>query len=380
MIQIQKAQRNKRYGRVLINGVSGSGKTWTALTIASDLGKKIVVIDTEKASADLYSDSFDYSVAKCTRFSIDDLEAVLKSCQEFGADVVVIDSLSHFWNGDGGIIEETENRSKSMKWDSFRSWREVGTPLTKKMIRLVLDYPGHIIATTRAKKTYLTSKDENTGKMKIEKGTMEPQIKEGIEFEFDLVMEIGLDHTMTIEKTRCKPLDGKVWRKPKSGEFGELVDWLSGSGGGSPTIAGTPPSDTPAPTTDVLAADEPTPEEIATVAVDIMDRFGIDKESLLIWVPKGMDALTRFARLNRIRRNMEEGTGSMMSCVAGAFPAMEGKISPDDFVSAGFTGAEENRLKEHTALYDAVNLYLGTDGANPIGGYMRESLGSTQAA
>src|SRR5688572_25830141 len=104
----KKATRENKPWRLLLRGVSGSGKTHSALIIANELkgDGRICVIDTEKMSSAHLADKFDFDAVDFGEYSevhnpkkyIELIEAAEKE----GYTVVVIDSFSHAWNGKGG--------------------------------------------------------------------------------------------------------------------------------------------------------------------------------------------------------------------------------------------------------------------------------------
>src|SRR6185295_1456227 len=98
-----KATKKAAKGRIAIDGPSGSGKTYTALTIATTLGDRIAVIDTEHGSASKYADLFDFDTLHLHRYSPQILIDALAAAAAGGYDVVAIDSLSHFWMGTDGM-------------------------------------------------------------------------------------------------------------------------------------------------------------------------------------------------------------------------------------------------------------------------------------
>ena len=59
-MEFRKAERRKAKLRLGITGTAGSGKTYGALLVAKGLGGKVVLIDTENGSGDLYATLFDY--------------------------------------------------------------------------------------------------------------------------------------------------------------------------------------------------------------------------------------------------------------------------------------------------------------------------------
>lgn len=369
----EKAVAGQKYLDAIIAGVSGSGKTWTALTLATDLGGPIAVIDTERSSASLYADAFDFNTLQLSHYSIDNLESALKSAASAGFKVVIVDSFSHFWTGAGGILEEVDAWVERNKYKNraanFQAWKEVGNPLVQRMIACVLDYPGHVICTARSKKKYLVGEDEK-GKQKIEKGTLEPQVREGIEFEFDVVFEIDLEHKMIVDKTRCRRIDGKIYRKPKSGDFEDLIDWLNS---GEPRKSPPPTTDTAAASE--LAVDKVSDDEIGATAKEIIETYDISKEALLVWVPRGLENMERLARLQRISRALADGLGKMSACAKGAYHHY---LDTTGFGEV-FTGKPEDEVAEHTALFKAINLYQSKENPAPLIDYIRAQFSKDAA-
>jgi KaiC/GvpD/RAD55 family RecA-like ATPase len=104
--QFQKATKKQSHLRMAIDGSSGAGKTYTALVAATEIAKsrkgRIAVIDTERGSASLYSDIFDFDVLELTDFSPRNYVEAIHAAEGAGYPVIVIDSLSHAWEGEGG--------------------------------------------------------------------------------------------------------------------------------------------------------------------------------------------------------------------------------------------------------------------------------------
>lgn len=195
------ATREQIKARIALEGPAGSGKTLAALTVARELadGGPVAVIDTERGSASLYADRFEFQVVDFTPpYDPRDLIAALDAAKEAGFPVVVIDSLSHFWAGEGGvlqIVDETPGRSK------FTSGWAEATPLHNRMVDAVLSYPGHVIATMRTKTAYVLQKNEK-GKEQPVKVGMSPVQREGVDYEFTVVYDLALDHSVTVTKSR----------------------------------------------------------------------------------------------------------------------------------------------------------------------------------
>jgi hypothetical protein len=156
-MEFKKAVKRRQRLCFAIDGVSGSGNIYTALAIASGIGGKIAVIDTEHGSASLYADRFDFDTLELERFQIEDyIEALQSAAADY--PIVVIDSTSHAWD----VLVERVDRLAGQKFggNSFWAWSE-GSPLQRKLIETMLSYPGHVIATCRSKSEYSVDKDSS---------------------------------------------------------------------------------------------------------------------------------------------------------------------------------------------------------------------------
>lgn len=221
----KKATKKQAKARIGIIGPSGSGKTYTALLIASGLGERIAVIDTEHGSASKYADEFDFDVLELDTFHPQKYIDAIKEAGIAGYDVLIIDSLSHAWAGTEGALELADKNAAKYGGNKFAAWRDV-TPLHNKLVETIITSPCHVIATMRAKMAYIQTTDEK-GKTVIKKVGLEPIQRDGMEYEFDIVADMDIDHNFIITKTRCKELDGLVINKPGR-ELGEKIrQWLS---------------------------------------------------------------------------------------------------------------------------------------------------------
>jgi hypothetical protein len=221
-MEFKKAVKTKQKLRLAIDGVSGSGKTYTALAIASGMKGKIALIDTEHGSAALYADRFDFDTLDLERFQIEDYIAALDTAAAAGYPIVIIDSTSHAWDA----LVERVDRIASQKFggNTFRAWAE-GTPLQRKLIEAMLSYPGHVIVTCRSKTEYSIEKNEK-GATTIKKvGTAAVQ-RQGFEYEFTLAMTMDANHVGLVTKDRTGKFQDQFIEKPgkKLGE--QLIAWL----------------------------------------------------------------------------------------------------------------------------------------------------------
>jgi hypothetical protein len=221
----RKAVKSQAKARIGIIGPSGSGKTYTALKIASELGEKIAVIDTEYGSASKYADEFDFDVCELNNYDPRNYTKAIQSAGQAGYDVIIIDSLSHAWSGEGGVLEMADKLKAKYRGNKFAAWADV-TPLHNQLVHAMLRSPAHLIATLRSKMEYIQTEDDK-GKTVIKKVGMAPIQRDGMEYEFDIVGDMDLEHNFIISKTRCRALDGAVINKPGEELAKTIKDWLT---------------------------------------------------------------------------------------------------------------------------------------------------------
>jgi len=173
----KKAEKSGLKIRVAVIGPSGSGKTYSALRLASGIGGKIAMIDTEVGRGKYYADEFNYDYMELTppykpeRF----IEAVTAAVAA-GYDTVIIDSASHEWNGKGGILEE----HSAMSGNSYTNWSKL-TPRHQRFIDCIIQSNCNIITTLRGKDEYVMS--DRNGKAVPEKVGMGAVMRDGFEYE-----------------------------------------------------------------------------------------------------------------------------------------------------------------------------------------------------
>ncbi|MFF9340547.1 MULTISPECIES: ATP-binding protein [unclassified Streptomyces] len=219
------ATKEQAKARIALAGPTGSGKTYTALVTATGLGERIALIDTEHGSAAKYADEFVFDTLPLSTFQPTTLVEALAVAAHDGYDVMIVDSLSHFWSGTGGMLEQVDNAAKRLgAGGSFAGWKEA-RPQERAMIDALLAYPGHLIVTMRTKTEYVVEADERGRKVPRKIG-LKPEQREGIEYEFDIVGDLDHENTLVISKSRAKPLSGTVLHRPGP-EFAEAVlSWL----------------------------------------------------------------------------------------------------------------------------------------------------------
>jgi hypothetical protein len=223
-MELQKAQRKQAVIKMGLQGVSGSGKTFSALLLAKGLVQswdRIVVVDSENHSADLYSHLGDYSVVTIgAPFSPEKYIEAISLCEAAGMEVIIIDSISHEWEGQGGIIDV----HSQMVGNSFTNWSRV-TPRHNAFVNKILQSPAHIIATIRSKQDYVLS--EKNGKFVPEKVGLKGVTRDGMDYEMTICLDLDLKHNATASKDRT----GLFMDKPQfiiTEETGQLVkEWCN---------------------------------------------------------------------------------------------------------------------------------------------------------
>lgn len=229
--------------RFAICGPGGSGKTMTLLRIAKELasGGRIAFDDTEHGSASKYAHTdtcggegvckdwthFKFYTHEPDSYSPDSLIALIDEVVADGYKVLCVDSLSHYWMGKDGELDMVETASKRTKGNSFAAWKFV-TPTHNKLVDKILSAPIHILVSMRTKTEWVLENDEQ-GKSKPKKVGLAPIMREGIDYEMDIAGDIDQDNILTITKSRCPDLSGKVIAKPGK-EMAEIIKvWLTGA-------------------------------------------------------------------------------------------------------------------------------------------------------
>ncbi|WP_326564529.1 ATP-binding protein [Micromonospora peucetia] len=230
------ATKAQAKARIAFAGPSGSGKTYTSLVTATALGGRIAVIDTERGSAAKYADEFTFDTLQMHTYDPRQLVKALTTAGTAGYEVVVVDSLSHFWMGTGGMLEQVDQAAKrSGGGNTFAGWKEA-RPMERAMVDALLAYPGHVIVTMRTKTEYVVDENDRGKKVPRKIGT-KPEQRDGIEYEFDIVGDLDLENTLIVAKSRCRALAKAVIREPGEDFGGKVLAWLTDGTDPGMTIA-----------------------------------------------------------------------------------------------------------------------------------------------
>lgn len=238
-MQVRKSSRKKTKLRMGIAAPSGAGKTLSALCMAYGITKdwdKIGLIDTEAGSGEKYTgvvkdvgersepikiEEFCYLRIE-PEFTVNKYVSALNAMHEAGVECCIIDSTSHAWAGAGGLLDK-QGRIAAKSGNSYTAWRDV-TPDHNMLVDAMLQSPMHIIATMRSKQDYVLETNDK-GKQVPKKVGMAPVQREGLEYEFDVMLDIDMNHVATASKDRTGIFDGQYFKiGPDTGK--RLLEWL----------------------------------------------------------------------------------------------------------------------------------------------------------
>lgn len=246
-LQIRKAQRTAAFIKIALSGVAGAGKTMSALRMAVGLadGGKILLADTENASADLYAQHFDFDkVDIAPPFEHTDFIEAAKMAVANGYRVHIIDSGSHLWKG---VLEYKEALdARGGRQNGYTNWREPSKQFDDA-INTFLQIPIHIIVCLRSKTEYV--QEENNGRKVVRKVGLAPIFRDGMDFEFSAVLDIGTDHYAVSSKDRTGLFGGRPFQITE--ETGKaILNWMKSA---------PAPAERPQPQPQKAAAPAPEP-------------------------------------------------------------------------------------------------------------------------
>jgi hypothetical protein len=224
-MKLQKAERQQVKLRIGLSGPSGYGKTYSALLLAFGITNdwnKIALIDTENKSASLYSHLGDFNVLSLEEpFAPERYLSAIKLCEDADMEIIIIDSISHEWQSNGGCLEIHEQLG-----GRYQDWAKV-TPRHNAFIDGIIQSKCHIITTTRSKVDYSLDKDSN-GKTKVMKLGTKSITREGFEYELTVNFEFLNDkHLVQASKDRTELFSGKPEFIINSSTGQKLIEWCS---------------------------------------------------------------------------------------------------------------------------------------------------------
>lgn len=188
---IQEAVREKIAPKIALMGASGSGKSFSALRLATGMkseleeitGEKwrIIVGNTEKARGVYYANEFEYAIQNLEPpFEPELFVSFMEYVEKLTNTILILDSSSHEWEGKGGCLE-----IHSRLGGRYQDWAKV-TPRHDKFINTLAGLEIPVIATMRGKDQYVMNESDNSGRKKtvVEKVGVGAKQREGFEYEF----------------------------------------------------------------------------------------------------------------------------------------------------------------------------------------------------
>jgi hypothetical protein len=185
-----------------------------ATALASHKSGKVAVLDTEGRSSLIYAKKFPFKFLSLRdKYSPDSYISAIYAAEDYGYDVLVIDSLSHAWNGAGGVLEIVDQQAAKMGNNKWAGW-SAGRPAQNSLATAIVNTGVHLIATMRSKTQWEIVQGEGK-KTEYRKAGLEPIQSDDLEYEFLLSGIVGMDHNLILTKTRMEEF-----------EFGQVIDDL----------------------------------------------------------------------------------------------------------------------------------------------------------
>lgn len=358
MSRFKPAVREKVRCRMALDGTAGAGKTYTALRFAFALATRgngrVAITASERGRAKLYEGlapdgiPWKFDLDELLNFSPTEYTASIEAAGRGGYDVLIIDSLSHAWEGKDGALEQVDRKGKGT------GWKDV-TPQHRRMIDAILSSPCHVIATMRVKTVYDFERDERD-KIRMRKIGQAPIQRAGMEYEFDVYGNMEQGNILTITKTVCPALQEATAIKPGPDFIAPLITWLE-TGIDAPVSPGTiltPVGISDEQIANLLRAGAVTNRDLQALQAETWDRFGVR-------VLKNLDAsqyTEMMQRLEAAARNTRPKTNGHQAPATPANAATPVEIKTPPAPPPASTGGEgegpaptgitapENRLTE----------------------------------
>lgn len=233
------ARREQQKALIGFIGSSGSGKTVSALLVAYGMMRekypdekvnvwdKIGLIDTEHQRSMLYvGQTFNdveiggfLHIDFTPPYTTERYSQAITALKDEDCEVIIIDSLSHQWTGEGGVIDEHSN----MTGNSFQNWGKLSSETTD-LIKALTSNDIHILTTMRTKTEYVVEPNEK-GKMAPRKIGTKPVQKDDMEYEFIINFNIDMDHVATTSKDNTGLFSDKS-RMLNKDSGSQLYKWL----------------------------------------------------------------------------------------------------------------------------------------------------------
>jgi hypothetical protein len=230
-IQFTKAARHAVKLKIGVDGPSGSGKTLGALALADGItkGGRIAVADSENGSASLYADRYEFDTVQIPDANPETYKQIIDAAASAGYDALVIDSLTHAWLAVLAAKEDYDRSKQSS--NSWTNWRLFG-PKWDGLMQHILQAPIHVVATMRSKQAYEQVEKSGGGKQVVKLG-LQPQVRDGAEYEFGIVFSVNQAHRAVASKDRTALFTDQLIDLTDPEVHGSLVGWMNAGGPGA---------------------------------------------------------------------------------------------------------------------------------------------------
>lgn len=235
--EISTAEREQLKFSAMYMGATGSGKTVGALITAKGLimamypkldptskefWSKIGVIDTEHNRSKIYADTTignEYigrflHVEFEPPFDVEGYISAAETLKSAGANVIIVDSLTHAWADTGGLLELHNDMG-----GQFATWKKINPIIKRLYAAFTADPDVHIITTVRSKMKYEATTTE-TGKMGVSKIGLKPVMRDDFEYEVLSALHFDEEHKVTVVKDNTQVFDSGVYM---SSEYGKTL-------------------------------------------------------------------------------------------------------------------------------------------------------------
>jgi alpha-glucuronidase len=133
-------------------------------------------------------------------------------------DVIILDSISHEWDGDGGVLDI----HAQMAGNSFTNWSKI-TPRHNALVQKILSSGSHIISTIRSKQDYVIT--EKNGKSVPEKVGMKGVQRDGLEYDYTIVFELDIYNNVNCTKDRTQLFNSRIAFKIDDTTGKKIMQW-----------------------------------------------------------------------------------------------------------------------------------------------------------
>lgn len=224
------ATRSGIPAKIMIGGISGGGKTYTALRIATGIvegtGRPIGVGDTQNGQSRRYANDFRFMIEYVRNHDPLSFVKLIEDAERAQLGALVIDTATHEWAACLAMIDQIASNGSSNN-----AWRVV-TPKHKKFIEAIVQATIPIIVTVRTKTEWMYVEEQRQGRKIIvpHRVGMKPEQRDQFEYEFDLYISVNREHTAYVEKSVFPFLETGTDAGILTEQTGtDIRDWFSGT-------------------------------------------------------------------------------------------------------------------------------------------------------